>query len=110
DLIPAISTGFVAQGTPAAGQRFIQPILADGRKLDDLVGQGWRLFVADGGDGDVIVASELPDSGAVTQWLKAREVEAVLVRPDHYVFGTGSAAELLALRDAMLRHKLEIAA
>ncbi len=110
DLIPAISTGFVAQGTPAAGQRFIQPILADGRKLDDLVGQGWRLFVADGGDGNVIVARELPDNGAVTQWLEAREVEAVLVRPDHYVFGTGSAAELLALRDAMLRHKLEIAA
>ena len=32
DLIPAISTGFIAAGTPAAGERFIQPILTDGRK------------------------------------------------------------------------------
>ncbi|MFN3458131.1 MAG: FAD-dependent monooxygenase, partial [Novosphingobium sp.] len=110
DLIPAIAAGFVAQGTPAAGQRFIQPILTDGRKLDDLVGQGWRLFVRDGGNGDVIVASELPDNGAVLNWLTDRNVDAVLVRPDHYVFGTGSAAELLAMRDAMLRRKLEIAA
>lgn len=110
DLIPAISTGFVAPGTPAAGQRFIQPILADGRKLDDLVGQGWRLFVRDGGNANVIVASELPDNGAVEQWLDTRGVEAVLVRPDHYVFGTGPAADLIALRDAMLRQKQEIAA
>lgn len=110
DLIPAISTGFVAQGTPAAGQRFIQPILTDGRKLDDLVGQGWRLFVRDGGTDGAVVASELPDNGAVEQWLDTRGVEAVLVRPDHYVFGTGPAADLIALRDAMLRQKQEIAA
>lgn len=110
DLIPAISTGFVAQGTPAAGQRFIQPILTDGRKLDDLVGQGWRLFVRDGGTDGAVVASDLPDNGAVEQWLDTRGVEAVLVRPDHYVFGTGPAADLIALRDAMLRQKQEIAA
>lgn len=110
DLIPAISTGFVAQGTPAAGQRFIQPILTDGRKLDDLVGQGWRLFVRDGGTDGAVVASDLPDNGAVLNWLVDRNVDAVLVRPDHYVFGTGAAADLLALRDAMLRQKQEIAA
>lgn len=110
DLIPAISTGFVAQGTPAAGQRFIQPILTDGRKLDDLVGQGWRLFVRDGGTDGAVMASDLPDNGAVLNWLVDRNVDAVLVRPDHYVFGTGAAADLLALRDAMLRQKQEIAA
>lgn len=110
DLIPAISTGFVVHGTPAAGQRFIQPILADGRKLDDLAGQGWRLFVRNGDSNGAILACELPDHGAVQQWLDAHEAEAVLVRPDHYVFGTGKASDLITLRDAMLRQKQEIAA
>lgn len=118
DLIPAVSTGFVATGTPGAGERFIQPILADGRKLDDLVGQGWRLFVRDDAvRGEApgvtrIVASDLPDGGAVLAWLDAREVDAVLVRPDHYVFGTqaGSASTLLESRTRLLDQPSEIAA
>lgn len=111
DLIPAISTGFIAAGTPAAGERFIQPILTDGRKLDDLTGQGWRLFVRDSGaDEGAIAAADLPDNGAVKAWLEARGAEAVLVRPDHCVFGTGKAADLLAARDALLGSRQEIAA
>ncbi|MBA15301.1 MAG: monooxygenase [Sphingomonas sp.] len=118
DLIPAISAGFVATGTAGAGERFIQPALKDGRKLDDLVGHGWRLFVRDASiGGDVrgvsrIVASDLPDSGAVLAWLDAYKVDAVLVRPDHYVFGSaqGSAAPLLDLRERHLQQPSEIAA
>ncbi|HQS95792.1 MAG: monooxygenase [Novosphingobium sp. 17-62-19] len=110
DLIPAISTGFVAPGTAGAGMRFVQPILCDGRKLDDLTGQGWRLFVRAGGPTGAIVAADLPDGGAVAAWLDAHEAEAVLVRPDHYVFGTGKAADLLALRDMLLKNKQEVAA
>jgi len=110
DLIPAISTGFVASGTAAAGVRFVQPILSDGRKLDDLTGQGWRLFVRTGGADGAIVASDLPDGGAVAAWLDAHEAEAVLVRPDHYVFGTGNAADLICARDMLLKNKQEIAA
>ena len=94
-------------GTVAAGERFIQPVLDDGRRLDDLTGQGWRLFVRDDAMTG-IVAARLPDGGAITAWLDARGVDAVLVRPDHYVFGTaiGDAADLLAARDTLL-HKLE---
>ncbi|WP_054944330.1 bifunctional 3-(3-hydroxy-phenyl)propionate/3-hydroxycinnamic acid hydroxylase [Novosphingobium sp. KN65.2] len=118
DLIPAVSEGFVAAGTPGAGERFIQPILADGRKLDDLAGQGWRLFVRDdavrGQAPGVtrIVASDLPDGGAVLGWLDARKVDAVLVRPDHYVFGTqaGSASTLIDRRSRLLEQPSEIAA
>ena len=110
DLIPAISCGFVAPGTAGAGERFIQPRLDDGRRLDDLTGQGWRLFVRDasvsGEDADIIrcIATDLPDRGAVMGWLDAKRVDAVLVRPDHYVFGTatGSASGLLAGRSALL--------
>lgn len=110
DLIPAISTGIIATGTPSAGERFVQPLLADGRKLDDMTGQGWRLFVREAGPDAAILAGDLPDGGAVLGWLEARGVDAVLVRPDHYVFGTGSAADLLAARDALLGTKQEIAA
>ncbi|MBB4615358.1 bifunctional 3-(3-hydroxy-phenyl)propionate/3-hydroxycinnamic acid hydroxylase [Novosphingobium taihuense] len=110
DLIPAISTGFIAAGTPGSGERFIQPILADGRKLDDLVGQGWRLFARGSGAEGAIAAEDLPDNGAVLAWLDARGADAVLVRPDHCVFGTGNAADLLAARDALLGFRQEIAA
>lgn len=118
DLIPAVSTGFVVSGTPGAGERFIQPILDDGRKLDDLAGQGWRLFVRDDAVGGQahgvtrIVAADLPDSGAVLGWLNARKADAVLVRPDHYVFGTsaGSASSLLLRRVQLLGLAEEIAA
>ncbi len=101
DLIPAIATGIVLAETPSAGERFIQPVLADGRKLDDLAGQGWRLFQRD---------AELPDNDAVAAWLDARGVPAVLVRPDHYVFGTGEAQTLLEARAAMLGTSLTVAA
>lgn len=118
DLVPPVSTGFIAPGSPGAGERFIQPVLSDGRKLDDLVGQGWRLFVRSGAVPGAavgvsrLVASELPDNGALLGWLDARKADAVLVRPDHYVFGTaaGSANGLLERRDEMLGQAAEIAA
>ena len=56
--------------------------------------------------------ADLPDHGAVLAWLDAKGVDAVLVRPDHYVFGTASAeavADLLALRAERLGLVLEAA-
>ncbi|MDE1914843.1 MAG: bifunctional 3-(3-hydroxy-phenyl)propionate/3-hydroxycinnamic acid hydroxylase [Sphingomonadales bacterium] len=113
DLIPAIASGVIAQGTAGAGQRFIQPMLADGRRLDDATGGGWRLFtsaaVAAPGI-TVIPLDTLADGGAVARWLEARGAQAVLVRPDHYVFGTGTPESLIARRAALLGLHLETAA
>jgi 3-(3-hydroxy-phenyl)propionate hydroxylase len=103
DLIPPIAAGIVAEGTPGAGERFVQPrIEADGSDslLDDVTGGGWRLFM----NGDPISDDEVKmldarSIPAVSDWLKARDVRSVLVRPDHYVFGTGNdSAALLAER------------
>ncbi len=104
-------------GTAGAGVRFIQPILADGRKLDDAVGQGWRLFVRDdsvtGTSPRVTrtVAASLDDAGAVTAWLDDHGVDAVLLRPDHCVFGTasGTAIDLIEARARALGLALETA-
>lgn len=116
DLIPAISTGVILPGSAAAGERFIQPVLDDGRKLDDLTGDGWRLFVRDGATGFAangvaqFGAGELTDNGAVAAWLDLNGAKAVLVRPDHYVFGTGASDTLIAARARSLGLALERAA
>lgn len=108
DLIPAIASGIVANGTPGAGERFIQPrVPQDGGELmlDEITGGGWRLFVAGDPVEDVDVkafdARKLP---AVSEWLRAHGVSAVLIRPDHYVFGTGNAAPAIL---AERRRKLD---
>jgi len=104
DLIPAIATGIVAVGTAGAGERFIQPRVGD-RLLDDVTGCGWRLFTRtaiENGDVTVIDLTQLDDGGAIAAWLAARNAESVLVRPDHYVFGTGKASDLIARRNALI--------
>lgn len=110
DLIPAINCGIVALGTPGAGERFIQPRVGD-RLLDDVTGGGWRLFTrmpveaaVGGGPGVTIVAlDDLGDGGAIADWLAAHGADAVLLRPDHYVFGTGKdGADLIRQRDALI--------
>jgi len=93
DLIPAIQTGIVHTGTSGAGERFIQSRIGD-RLLDDVTGGGWRLFVHgapvqhDPSDVTIAYCDDLADAGAVRDWLTTRGVKSVLVRPDHYVFGT----------------------
>ena len=105
DLIPPISTGIVALGTVGAGERFIQPRVGD-QLLDDVTGGGWRLSartaVAAPEDVTAVALDTLDDGGAIAAWLDARGADALLLRPDHYVFGTGEPADLIALRDALI--------
>jgi 3-(3-hydroxy-phenyl)propionate hydroxylase len=106
DLVPPIASGLILADSAGAGERFIQPVLADGRKLDDATGQGWRLFaVGAGGHAQGVTmldVTALADHGAIAQWLADRDAPAVLVRPDHYVFGTGTTEALIAARAAAL--------
>lgn len=109
DLIPPIHDGIVLEGSTGAGERFIQPRVAKGL-LDDVMGAGWRLFTIGGHAAGtsakcvkLVDAMLLDDGGAIIGWLSQRRVCSVLVRPDHYVFGTGdSPAELIAALEAAL--------
>lgn len=106
-LIPPLRTGVIATGTPAAGERFIQPWLrgADGSRilLDDAVGGGWRLFVAGPrliNHAQALAAGLFPAlplalididtldaEPPLAAWFERHRICAVLVRPDCYVFG-----------------------
>ena len=118
DLIPPIRAGLVAIGTTGAGERFVQPRLADGVLLDDATGHGWRLLVRDAAsavqaaegaraspaDVAVVDVSALSEAGVIARWLDERDAAAVLIRPDFYVFGTSSndpAALIKQLDDAL---------
>jgi len=103
--LPGLVKGYLVDRTPAAGELFPQPCTPVGLRLDDLLGAGAWLIV-DGGTPDAALAtglrvvnvdSDLPPTLAsyIKTWLAERDVEAVLVRPDRYVFGTGTAAALL---------------
>ena len=89
---PPLRTGAIRAGSAAAGSYFPQLVGADGARLDALCGAGpWLLTRAD------LAGPQLaPFAAALGQWLDSAGAEAVLVRPDHYVFGTGSAEELRA--------------
>jgi 3-(3-hydroxy-phenyl)propionate hydroxylase len=94
---PPIWCGAVLAGTSGAGSYFPQPVVA-GQRLDTVLGEGpWLL------DRDRLAAADLaPFRLALTAWLDSHEAEAVLVRPDHHVFGTGSKAALAANWQALL--------
>jgi 3-(3-hydroxy-phenyl)propionate hydroxylase len=85
--IPLLTQGCVLAGSPGAGTLFPQP-WAEGTRLDDRLGEGPA----------VISRQTLGDLGAlaapVGAWLDRHGAEAVLVRPDRFVFGTGTPAGL----------------
>jgi 3-(3-hydroxy-phenyl)propionate hydroxylase len=86
--IPAFPDGCILKGTPAAGELFPQPwTKVDGAtvRLDDQMGPGpWLIHKDRLSEGPIA-----PFAKALGDWLEARKVEAVMVRPDRYVFGSG---------------------
>lgn len=96
--------GCLCQGADAAGAYFRQPI-RDGVRLDDVLGPGAWLIERSATSSDVgqslkricvDAASLAPFGDALTGWLDENNANAVLVRPDRYVFGAGDADALLS--------------
>ena len=118
---PRIGAGFRADD-PLAGQLSVQPCRRGDAgspvRLDDRLGPGFQLLttvplapevaglVSDLGPrlrlahaviGDGPEADFTDDDGAFRRWLAAAGVDAVVVRPDFYVYGTARTDELAAL-------------
>jgi 3-(3-hydroxy-phenyl)propionate hydroxylase len=83
---PPISEGTILAGSAAAGTYFPQFMADDGTRIDTLLGSGqWQI------SRDDLRSPELvPFAHQIGNWLDKTGAEAVLVRPDHYVFGTGN--------------------
>lgn len=103
---PAFSAGCVLPGSSGAGVPFPQPVAGDGARelrLDDLVGRdAWlltrRSIAAPPGGPRVLPLDAgvlAPFRAALESWLDRQGAEAVLVRPDRYVFGAGDPELLL---------------
>jgi 3-(3-hydroxy-phenyl)propionate hydroxylase len=111
--LPPLSGGCLS-ATERAGTLFRQSEarLAEGvaGRLDDLLGNGFWLVTSRTASirtPDFVtlarIGVELRDADDIAGWLEAADAEAALVRPDHVVFGTGRAEELLAMLAAHLR-------
>lgn len=96
---PDIAAGLIAGGTAGAGGYFPQPA-AGAARLDDLLGPGPWIIGRDIPPIDGIRTASLasgaldPFAAALARWLDDHAVEAVLVRPDRYIFGGGGAHDL----------------
>ena len=89
---PPISAGAILTSSPGAGSYFPQAVAADGIRLDDVLGVGHWLIVGT----DLSTPRLAPFAEQIEAWLDKLGTDAVLVRADRYVFGTGSKAELEA--------------
>lgn len=108
--------GGLLTASPHAGEPFPQPHvrLSSGRtgRLDDLLGAGAFLIslrsVARGSANVSVfkLGSEIMDDGTLSAWLHRAKADAVLVRPDRYIFGTGDAEQLIEAWRASLRAHL----
>jgi 2-polyprenyl-6-methoxyphenol hydroxylase-like FAD-dependent oxidoreductase len=102
--LPAHERGLLAPSGPLAGTRAVQGVVeVDGRsgRLDDLVGGGFVLVTRTAaplpgaarqaleaiGAREVALDDVRDVDGRLTAWLDEHAVDAVLVRPDFYVFG-----------------------
>lgn len=103
---PPLAGGCILAGSPGAGLLLPQPIAetAGGRpwRMDDVMPDDAWLISKTPLQTPVVGARFIsldaeilaPFRAILAAWLEAQGAEAVLVRPDRYVFGTGTAAGL----------------
>jgi len=101
---PPLAGGCLLEGVSAAGSYFPQAIANQTDRLDDVLGPGvWlisRLHASGPATASTLRRVALDDSEIapfkkqLETWLTKQSADAVLVRPDRYVFGAGTAEAL----------------
>jgi 3-(3-hydroxy-phenyl)propionate hydroxylase len=108
------SAGCILVGAAGAGDLFPQPTCGEGirrLRMDDGLGEGpWLIARRPAAVAGAQIAVRhleepalAPFRAELARWLDALGAEAVLVRPDRYVFGTGEPAVLAAAWARALR-------
>ena len=100
---PEIASGKILEGSQSAGAYFPQFMTSnDAPRLDDLLGaNAWLIARKDVPSGPGLTAinagaGEAREySGLLLDWLGKMDLDAVLVRPDRYIFGTGDPEDLV---------------
>jgi 3-(3-hydroxy-phenyl)propionate hydroxylase len=100
---PEIRSGLILEASAGAGTYFPQFVSADGRtRLDDVLGPGaWLIGEIESSEYPGLKTASLSSNvietlkNDIRKWLNRHQAEAVLVRPDRYVFGTGAPAALV---------------
>ena len=103
---PGLGPGLLAGTGAPVGQPFPQPRLADGRLLDEHLGNRFAVIARDavrtgvaGSTRDTWArwgTAELPaETGPLADWLDQHGVQAVVLRPDRYVLGLADSAAAL---------------
>ncbi|MGA1342677.1 MAG: bifunctional 3-(3-hydroxy-phenyl)propionate/3-hydroxycinnamic acid hydroxylase [Hyphomonas sp.] len=87
---PPIAEGLIESRSLAAGSYFPQLIAADGMRLDARLGYSGRLLSR----ADLAAEDLAPFADQLEEWFDKTGTDAVLVRPDHYVFATGAPGAL----------------
>lgn len=111
DTIPGIAAGMIEGQSPAVGLLFPQPWVTEISgarvRLDDVLGSEWALIsrepqLAAPDVQALVIGQDIQDvDGTLDAWFTAFETDAVLLRPDRYVFGIASGAPgIRALLDA----------
>jgi 3-(3-hydroxy-phenyl)propionate hydroxylase len=107
-VFPPFASGCLLEGASWAGTYFSQPWSAS-VKLDDVLSNcAWLITDQTGASTSTVQWVSLRDpsiapfASVLADWLKQSGQDAVLVRPDRYVFGCGTATELLAAYSAAL--------
>ncbi|HEX6712611.1 MAG TPA: bifunctional 3-(3-hydroxy-phenyl)propionate/3-hydroxycinnamic acid hydroxylase [Thermoleophilaceae bacterium] len=123
--LPGLAGGVRAADAPLAGELAVQGVVRlRGRsgRFNDLVSDGFvlvsrrspaladeQLAFLDRIGADVVALDELEDlDGRLTNWFDQHRLEAVLLRPDHYVFGAVTSPESLPALVADLRAQLAL--
>ncbi len=108
DLIPPLMTGLLSSSSHnAIGTLFVQPrVLHEGTTtlMDNVYGHGWRLVLNSRAQSSAFQAFETFDwltvirleetQRVAVDWFLRYPCDAVLIRPDHYVYAVGSVGEM----------------
>lgn len=120
DVQPALSVGLLGSiAHPARGTIFPQPLLQDASgalvRMDDIYPAGWKIVFNANASDDLVDAAKnhhLPSllslklgstelteaEGVLAKWFDRYEVQAAIVRPDHYIYAVCKTTHDLAVQ------------